>query len=406
MNTACQSPPQASSPPALVPSGVPIVSGHLAEVAPPSAIQGLAPIFDQYQPQVKILHPTPDQVLTDTTVPVEIEVRDLPLFQDPALEVGPHLHVIVDNEPYRAVYNVDQPVLLKDLTPGTHTIRVFPVRPWHESFKNDGAFAQVTFHVLTKTDDNVPDPQQPLLTYSRPKGSYGAEPILLDFYLSQAPLSLASSDAENNSWRIRVTINGESFLLDRWQSPYLTGFTEGKNWIKLEFIDAQGNLVTNHFNSTVRVIDYQPQGQDTLSRLIRGELKPAELQAISQPQTLLSSPDKDSLSSPLTLQTPELDVQELPPDKPSVEAGSIVPDATPEVPSPSNLEPDPAVEKPTEDTAANSPDLDATVAPPQEKGESPGEFALPLEESVAVPDNEPDEGGADSVLSSTKLSGN
>jgi len=33
---------------------------------------------------------------------------------------------------------------------------------------------------FTKTPDNNPD-AEPLLTYSRPKGSYGAEPILLDF---------------------------------------------------------------------------------------------------------------------------------------------------------------------------------------------------------------------------------
>jgi len=88
--------------------------------------------------------------------------------------------------------------------------------PWQESFKNDGAFAETTFHILTKTGKNAPDNNLPLLTYSSPQGIYGAEPILLDFYLSNAPLRLSNTaNGDNNlqDWRIRVTVNGESFHL-------------------------------------------------------------------------------------------------------------------------------------------------------------------------------------------------
>ena len=146
---------------------------------------------------------------------------------------------------------------------------------------------------MTKTEDNRPDPALPLLTYSRPKGSYGAEPILLDFYLTNAPLHLIAQENSEDAiadWRIRVTINNESFLLDNWQPIYLTGFEKGQNWVKLEFVDEKGNLVQNAFNNTVRVIDYAPQGQDTLSQLVRGELSLEVANSIINPN--ISVPEK------------------------------------------------------------------------------------------------------------------
>jgi hypothetical protein len=152
-------------------------------------------------------------------------------LQRPRSGLGPHLHVILDNQPYQAVYDLDKPLVFEDLPPGTHTLRVFRLPPWHESFKNEGAYAQTTFHIFTKTTDNNPDPALPLLTYSRPTGSYGAEPIMLDFYLTNAPLHLVaqeSADDDIADWRIRVTANGQSFVLDRWQPVYLKGFKRGK----------------------------------------------------------------------------------------------------------------------------------------------------------------------------------
>lgn len=280
------------SPPSLLPPSGAVAVGTLQEVAPPELIQGLQSEFDVYEPQLRILSPQPDQVFQDTSVEVQLSLRDLPLFQNPLSQLGPHVHLILDNEPYQALYKVDQPLVLTDLAPGTHTLRAFPVRPWHESFKNEGAYAQVTFHVLTSTDHNRPDPQQPLLTYSRPKGAYGAEPILLDFYLTQAPLHVvAQSQAAIADWRIRVTINEQSFLVDQWQPLYLKGFKPGKNWVKLEFIDVDGNVVENQFNNTVRVIDYQPGGQDSLSRLVRGDLTPTEAQALLSADAPLPAPE-------------------------------------------------------------------------------------------------------------------
>ena len=261
----------------------PQLSKKVSEVAPPEVIQELHQALEIYQPQVEILNPKLDQILKEDKLKVSLQVKDLPIFKDAKYGLGSHLKLILDNQPGLEIYDLDKPLELSDLSPGTHTLRVFASLPWYESFKNEGAYAQTTFHVFTKSDDNAPDKNLPTLTYNSPEGSYGAEPILLDFYLTNAPLHILAKDNPDNpisDWRIRCTINDESFIIDRWQSLYLKGFNSGKNWIKLEFIDNQGNPVKNVFNSTVRVIDYEPEGKDTLAKIIRGELSASDVRGI------------------------------------------------------------------------------------------------------------------------------
>ena len=259
------------------------LSKQISEVAPPEVIQELRETLEEYQPQVKILNPQPDKVLQEDKLEVSLQVQDLPIFKNSQYGLGSHLQVILDNQPALEVYDLNQPLELSDLSAGTHTLRVFASRPWHESYKNEGAYAQTTFHVFTKSTDNNPDIKAPILTYSQPEGSYGAEPILLDFYLTNAPLHILAKDNPDNpisDWRIRCTVNGESFIMDRWQSLYLTGFNSGKNWVKLEFLDNQGNPVKNVFNSTLRTITYEPNGKDTLAKIVRGELSSVDVRGI------------------------------------------------------------------------------------------------------------------------------
>lgn len=262
------------------------LSKKLSEVSPPPELVKLRDSLKNYRPQVTIVSPRANEVLQDTTVNVRFQVQDLPIFKNSDLELGPHLHVILDNQRDIEVYDITQPLVFQDLEPGSHTLRVFAARPWDESFKNEGAYAQTTFHVLTKTEANQPDPALPLLTYNRPVNTYGAEPILLDFYLSNAPLHLvaqANPDDNISDWRIRVTINGESFVLDQWEPIYLKGFKPGKNWVQLEFLNEQGNALKNVFNNTVRLMTYEPNGQDTLSKLVRGELSAEQALGIVDP---------------------------------------------------------------------------------------------------------------------------
>ncbi|MHC5675482.1 hypothetical protein [Nostoc sp.] len=361
------------------------ISKQFSEISPPSAIQELRTILEVYQPQVTIVTPQPDEVFPGNKVTASFQVKDLPIFKDPQLQLGPHLNVILDNQPYIPVYDLNQPLVLPDLSPGTHTLRVFASRPWDESFKNEGAYAQTTFHVFTKTDDNNPDPKLPLLTYSRPQSSYGAEPILLDFYLTNAPLHLVGKENANDKfsdWRIRSTINGESFIFDRWQAVYLKGFRPGKNWVKLEFLDNQGNPFKNAFNTTVRLIDYQPKGKDTLSKIVRGELTADEVRGIV---------DQNYKFTP----TPTPSVEKTPQIQPKVEKEPI-PET--EIPKESQTQPEkPKLEVPT---AVPSPTLPPTlpeiiespIAEPQPTV-TPTPESTPLPEKVVPQSTKPRLGG-------------
>jgi hypothetical protein len=256
-------------------SGLVNTDGPLSEVNIPQSITKLAPSLAKFQPQVRIVSPQPDQILADDRVSVKLQVSDLPLFKSAALGLGNHLHVILDKQTYQGVYDLTQPLIFENLAAGTHTIRVFASRPWHESFKNAGAYAQTTFHILTKTAENNPDPQRPLLTYSRPAGIYGAEPIMLDYYLTNLPESATTASPDRiPDWKVRVTINNQKFIVDRWAPIYLQGFKPGKNWVRLELVDDRGNLIPNVYNDTVSAFSYDPQKKDSLAKLIQGEIDP------------------------------------------------------------------------------------------------------------------------------------
>ncbi|MEM8543371.1 MAG: hypothetical protein AAGF66_05170, partial [Cyanobacteria bacterium P01_H01_bin.119] len=286
--------------------------GSLSEVSPPDVVQQLGQYLERYQPQVDILAPRQGQTLEATSVSVRLQVKDLPLFQDEALGLGPHLRVVLDDGPAEAIYDIQAPLEFTDLAAGSHTLRVWAERPWHESFKNQGAYAEATFHVFTQTPRYAPKGDRPQIAYSQPQGSYGAEPILLDFYLRNAPLHLiAQEDGADDilDWRIRCTINGQSFVFDQWQPIYLTGFKTGLNWVKLELIDETGRLIENAFNSAVRLIDYQPGGDDALSKLMGNDVSIAEIARIVDPDYELPvEPVAESESEPAIEPEPNSDI--------------------------------------------------------------------------------------------------
>jgi hypothetical protein len=264
-------------------------NSNLAEVTSPQIIKDLSQELTQYSPQVKIIAPKAEKTFNQKDVAIKLEVEDLPIFQDDRLHLGNHLNLIVDNEPFQSIYSLDEPVIIKNLAPGTHTIRVFAVSPWGESFKNKGAYAQTTFNVLTETNTNRPNSDLPLLTYNSPTGTYGAEPVLLDFYLNYldsaigfaSPKGIAKNNSNNQKWLVKATVNGKtSFIIEDWQAYYLTGFEPGDNWIQLELIDEFGNTIENIFNNTVRVFSYNPQQQDNLAKLVSNKITFDDAQSI------------------------------------------------------------------------------------------------------------------------------
>jgi hypothetical protein len=252
---------------------------QIEEVSPPEAIQQLGVELEQYDPQVKILGLEPDETVTDTTVNLRLQVKNFPIYQDAKLGLGPHLHVLLDDLPYETVYDVGKALTFKDLSPGTHTVRAFAVRPWDESFKSAGASDQLTFNILVATQANRPNAMEPLLTYNNPQGQYGTEPIMLDYSVT-LPTQKTEQKTSIAPWSVNINLNGQNFKTSENAPIYLKGFKPGVNWLKLELLNANGKPVANAFSETVRLITLTPNGQDTLSRLVRGDLTAQDAERI------------------------------------------------------------------------------------------------------------------------------
>ena len=154
---------------------------------------------------------------------------------------GQHIHFIVNNGPYSAHY---ENIFSKKLKDSSNVILAFLSRSYHESVKNKNAF------VLTQVGEKNIDLNNEFLFYSRPKGTYkgvDTEKLLLDFYLVNTEISA-------NGNKVRATIQDKEFIIEEWAPYYIEGLPKGEIKIKLELIDASGNLIDSPFNPSNRTV--------------------------------------------------------------------------------------------------------------------------------------------------------
>ena len=157
---------------------------------------------------------------------------------------GQHIHCIVDNGPYTAVY--ENNAKINALTDGQHTVLSFLSRSYHESIKNKNAYALssvITGMSRYTARYAAPDLTSPMLFYSRPKGEYTGpetDAVLLDFYIVNCELS-------NEGYRVKAEINGTEFMLKKWCGYFMEGLPMGENTVKLTLIDAKGKQVESPY---------------------------------------------------------------------------------------------------------------------------------------------------------------
>ncbi len=159
---------------------------------------------------------------------------------------GQHIHFIVNNGPYAAHY---MSMINKDMEEGNYTILAFLSRSYHESVKSPGAYF-VQNVTVGEVEPSEVDLTTPHLFYSRPKGTYNGadtEKLMLDFYLLNCQLSA-------DGYNVKATINGNEFTLTEWAPYYIEGLEMGEVTIKLELLDAAGNLVDSPFNPVERTV--------------------------------------------------------------------------------------------------------------------------------------------------------
>lgn len=161
---------------------------------------------------------------------------------------GQHIHFILDNTPYAALYKPEHSATVK--LGSEHYLLSFLSRSYHESIKEKGAAVLKHFRV----DENgaieeLDLPTDASLFYSRPKGEYkgvDTDRVLLDFYLWNTDLT------DGN--KVKATVNGQDFLLDNWGPYEIVNAPKGEVTVNLSLVDENGNPLSGDNTSINRTI--------------------------------------------------------------------------------------------------------------------------------------------------------
>lgn len=163
---------------------------------------------------------------------------------------GQHIHFILDNKPYVALYEPKHETTVP--VNSEHYILCFLSRSYHESVKHKEA--AVLAHIKVDAQgklERLPDATTPMLFYSRPKGDYLGKDtanLLLDFYPTMATLG--------NDYKVKADIKNEStgktasFTLGEWKPKFIQGLGTGKASVTLTLVDKDGKQVSG-LNTTV-----------------------------------------------------------------------------------------------------------------------------------------------------------
>lgn len=295
--SGCQPTRNAAAPQPLAPTPP---AGRLQEVGPPAAVQQLQASLVDRDPRVSIDWPSDGTTLPADSWTLRLKVRDWPLVDAGPLGLGPHIAVQIDDQPilrltdYRPspAGNVVE-TTLPPLPPGSHRITAYAARPWGEAVKNPGASARIRVQSVVGNPLSLPAPGTPELVAVSPTEWNSAEPVLLDWLLFNAPLQhLREGDG---SWRLRVSVNGDAFLVDQNVPLWLRGWKSGSNALQLELVDGRGEPLNPPFNSLVREVKL---GNGSKPRWLTGPLKPDELAVLLGVTPPPQAPEPEPQSPP------------------------------------------------------------------------------------------------------------
>jgi hypothetical protein len=248
-------------------------------------------------PQLTITSPRDGSLLPQGSWKLGLSVEDWPLADAGALGLGAHIAVQIDSEaPLRfTASTAGKPTpptpptqqtqhkgtapkqLLLELPPlaaGSHRVTVYAAYPWGEAVKVPGAIRQVRVHRLAANPQTLPKPGTPQLIPVSPVSPSQSEPLLFDWLLLDAPLqNLRDGDG---SWRLKATINNDTFLVDQNVPLWLKGWKNGSNSLKLELVDGFGDPLNPPFNSFVQEVQLTPHQGVPVPAWAQGRLNPDE----------------------------------------------------------------------------------------------------------------------------------
>jgi hypothetical protein len=268
-------PPSATgvvSPPGSTSSATASATTPPPPAAPPPVLVLGAPSDDPKPPlpTVKILAPTQGQVIPEKGAADFVVKLDVKNWQ--TAMGSQHVHLILDNHPYKPIYDPKAPVKLSELlggdplNEGEHVLVAFPSRANHESVKTKDAMTIMSFWV-GKKGATPTDLKKPMLIYSRPKGDYKglqASHVIIDWQLANVTLA----EGKNH---VHITVQGPGIAdkleakAEKFGPPYfLDNLQDGSYTLKLELMSGTGadmKLIPGAWNSTTRTIRIDHEAQ-------------------------------------------------------------------------------------------------------------------------------------------------
>jgi hypothetical protein len=206
---------------------------------------------------------------------------------------GTHVHLILDNKPYKPIYDAKLPVKMSDLAygaaidEGQHVLVAFPSRANHESVKTSNALSVVSFFVGKKAGEKKTDIKKPMLVYSRPKGNYNgdmANHVLIDFQLVNDTL------AEGKD-HVHIAVTGEGIAdpltaeVTKFGTPYyLDNLRNGSYTVKLDLVDKDNKPVAGPWNSVSRDIKVDHDAPNDMPMPMPATPAPADTKPADKPK--------------------------------------------------------------------------------------------------------------------------
>ncbi len=343
---------------------IPAASGKLQEVAAPGGVQQLQRRLDGRRPRLSLVSPKDGAVLREASWTLTLQVEDWPVTADPDLGPGAHIALQIDGEPPQRFSHLSDgriQVTLPALSPGSHRLTAYAATPWGEAVKLPGASLQWRLHQIQALTNTQPGPEDPWLVLVSPSELSRGQPLLLDWLVWNAPLqNLREGDGR---WRLRLTLNGDSVLLDQQQALWLQTRGSGTQAVQVELLDGLGEPITPVFNNQLRATPQDSEqapiwlqdhlSDNQLARLLGESPKPADPEA--KPE---AEPESDAETEPALAMEPE----------PSTDGGTA---------APTEIEPDLAPELEQE--------LEAEMAPEDVLETQEDSSAAPLQRAEPPP---------------------
>jgi len=200
------------------------------------------------QPVVlKIESPEEGQVMPWETVDVFIRVQNYALG-----EGGNRIRAIVDNGSPIEHTNVLKPIVLRSLSPGAHSLRVYAVKPDGKILADSGSEQRMNFYVRRRDFSNFQPEDHPYLTVNLPLDGMGFPDadgkIWLDFRVHNAVLG-------KDKHRVKVQMNGVETILSSGVPYAWAGLEEGRHRMVIELVDEEGDPVSEIFARVERTFE-------------------------------------------------------------------------------------------------------------------------------------------------------